>query len=136
MYDIVHRIGIKTQLDSVYQAIASVEGVAGWWSEETTGVSSVGGSVEVVFRSGGDEKGRMTFQVLELDPDKKIRWRFTSGPDEWVGTDVTFDLRQEGEYAIVVFGHRNWREAVEFMAHCCLKWATFLLSLREFVETG
>jgi hypothetical protein len=35
-----------------------------------------------------------------------------------------------------VFGHRNWREAVEFTAHCSMKWATFLLSLRELVETG
>jgi len=96
MFDIVHRIGIKAPIASVYQAITSVEGVAGWWSEETTGESSAGGAVEVVFRSGGAEKGRITFQVLELDPDKEIRWRFTSGPDEWVGTDVTFDLRQEG----------------------------------------
>jgi uncharacterized protein YndB with AHSA1/START domain len=136
MYDIVHRIGIKARVESVYEALATVKGIAGWWTEETTGESSVGGSVEVVFRSEGAEKGRMTFQLLELDPDEEIRWRFTSGPDEWVGTDVTFALRQEGEYAIVVFGHRNWREPVEFMAHCSMKWGTFLLSLREFVETG
>jgi hypothetical protein len=36
----------------------------------------------------------------------------------------------------VLFGHRNWREPVEFMAHCSMKWAIFMLSLREFVETG
>jgi hypothetical protein len=30
----------------------------------------------------------------------------------------------------------TWREAVEFTAHCSMKWATFLLSLRAFVETG
>jgi hypothetical protein len=27
-------------------------------------------------------------------------------------------------------------EAVEFTAHCSTKWATFLLSLRDLVETG
>ena len=54
----------------------------------------------------------------------------------WVGTDVTFDLSQVDGQTLIVFGHRNWREAVEFTAHCSMKWATFLLSLRELVETG
>lgn len=33
-------------------------------------------------------------------------------------------------------GHRNWREAVEFTEHCSTKWATFMLSLKDLVETG
>ena len=37
---------------------------------------------------------------------------------------------------IVNFGHRNWKEPVEFMAHCSMKWAVFLMSLQELVETG
>ena len=49
---------------------------------------------------------------------------------------MTFNLTQEGEMTIVSFGHRNWREPIEFMAHCSMKWATFLLSLRQLVETG
>jgi hypothetical protein len=56
--------------------------------------------------------------------------------DEWIGTDVTFSLSQADGQTVIVFGHRNWREAVEFTAHCSMKWATFLLSLRELVETG
>ncbi|HEY1308588.1 MAG TPA: hypothetical protein VGF24_33815 [Vicinamibacterales bacterium] len=53
-----------------------------------------------------------------------------------MGTDIDFSLSQQGDYTVVLFGHRNWREAVEFMAHCSMKWATFMLSLRELVETG
>jgi len=37
---------------------------------------------------------------------------------------------------VLLFGHRNWREPIEFTAHCSMKWAVFLLSLRDFVETG
>jgi hypothetical protein len=37
---------------------------------------------------------------------------------------------------IVLFGHRKWKEPVEFMAHCSMKWAIFLMRLTEFVETG
>jgi hypothetical protein len=65
-----------------------------------------------------------------------VQWRVTAGPPEWIGTEVTFELSQEDEYTVLMFGHRNWREAVEFTAHCSMKWATFLLSLRALVETG
>ena len=75
-------------------------------------------------------------EVVSLDPNKNVHWRVTAGPEEWVRTDVIFNLSQEGEYTIVLFGHKNWRAANEFMSHCSTKWATFLLSLKELVETG
>jgi uncharacterized protein YndB with AHSA1/START domain len=138
MIDIIHRIGIKAPAADVYQAIASVDGVASWWTKETTGDASVGGTMTVAFRDHGaeTEKGRMDLEVTDLSPAKAVQWRVTAGPPEWIGTDVTFSLSQEGEYTVLLFGHRNWREAVEFTAHCSMKWATFLLSLRDLVETG
>jgi hypothetical protein len=74
--------------------------------------------------------------VLELTPDSLVRWRVVEGPPEWVGSDIEFSMKQSGDYTIVLFAHRNWREWVEFMSHCSTKWATFLLSLRSAVETG
>jgi uncharacterized protein YndB with AHSA1/START domain len=137
MVDIIHRVGIKAPLSKVYAALSTPEGVAGWWTKETRGSSKSGGAVEVLFRNlSGQEIGKMGFEMTKLSPDKEVHWHFTSGPAEWIGTDVTFSLAQDGEYTVVLFGHRNWREAVEFTAHCSMKWATFLLSLRELVETG
>ena len=137
MVDILHRIGTKAPLSKVYAAVSTVEGVAGWWTQETSGASKVGGTIEVRFSSPeGKELGSMKMEVLALEPDKKVHWRFKAGPDEWVGTEATFDLYRDGDTTIVLFGHRNWREAVEFTSHCSMKWATFMLSLREFVETG
>ena len=137
MADIIHRVGIKAPISKVYAAVSTVEGVAGWWTKDAIGESKPGGAVQVRFRSpAGNEVGNMTFQFIELNPNKEVRWRFKSGPEEWVGTDVTFTLSQDGDCTLILFGHRNWREAVEFMAHCSMKWATFLLSLRQLVETG
>jgi len=137
MVDIIHRIGIRAPVSKVYAALSTVQGVAGWWTKETTGESRSGGTIKVLFRSPtGDELGKMDIDVLRLDPNKEVRWRFRSGPAEWVGTDVTFNLSRDGDQTLILFGHRNWREAVEFTAHCSMKWATFLLSLRELVETG
>lgn len=137
MVDIIHRVGVRAPVAKVYEALATTDGVAGWWTRETAGASEVGGMIDARFLTPeGLEVGRMGMEVLELEPNKKVHWRFQEGPPEWIGTEVTFDLSQEGDQTIVLFGHRNWREAVEFTAHCSMKWATFLLSLRQLVETG
>ena len=137
MVDIIHRIGIKAPRSKVYEAVATAEGVGGWWTRNTTGSATVGDTLNVRFLGkGGKEIGAMDFEITGLEPDREVRWRFVSGPPEWVGTDVTFELAHDGDMTVLLFGHRNWREAVEFTAHCSMKWAVFLLSLRDLVETG
>ena len=37
MVDILHRVGIKASLDQVYQALATREGAAAWWTTNTQG---------------------------------------------------------------------------------------------------
>ena len=136
MFDIIHRIGIKAPASKVQAAISTVTGVAGWWTRETSGESKLASTMQVIFRAkAGEEVGRMKFELTKSTPEEVV-WRFIAGPEEWVGTDVTFGLQQQGDTTVVLFGHRNWREAVEFTAHCSMKWATFLLSLRQLVETG
>jgi uncharacterized protein YndB with AHSA1/START domain len=137
MVDIIHRIGIKSPAAQVYKALSTIEGLAHWWTDEVEGDEQIGGKIEFRFRSEtGEIKGQMVMEVLELNPQKNVRWRCTDGPAEWIGTDITFQLSPQDDQIIIIFGHRNWREAVEFTAHCSMKWAVFLLSLREYVETG
>lgn len=137
MPDIVHRIGIRAPLAKVRAAVSSADGIAGWWTRETTETRKGSGSMAVRFRApDGTELDRMAFDVAKVHSGGEVRWRFTAGPEEWVGTEVTFELARDGDMTLLVFGHRNWREQVEFMAHCSMKWAVFLLSLRELVEAG
>lgn len=137
MVDIIHRIGIQTPAAQVYKALSTLEGLAHWWTEEVKGDEQVGGKIEFTFRSkAGEEIGKMVMEVQELNSQKDVRWRCIDGPAEWIGTEITFQLSQQDSQTIIIFGHRNWREAVEFTAHCSMKWAVFLLSLREYVETG
>ena len=136
MVDIIHRIGIKAPVSQVHAALSTVSGVAGWWTKETFGEPKPSTAMRVVFHSkAGDELGKAQFEVRKSTLEEVV-WHITAGPEEWLGTDVTFALAQQGDSTIVLFGHRNWREAVEFTAHCSMKWATFLLSLRQLVETG
>jgi len=44
------------------------------------------------------------------------------------------ELKTTQEQTFVLFTHANWREPVECMHHCSTKWATFLLSLKDWLE--
>jgi len=137
MVDIVHRVGIKAPISKVYAALSTLDGLSGWWTTATTGDPKLGGVIAFRFHTEtGEEIGGFDMDVVELVPDQKVRWRVKAGPAEWVGTDIEFLLSRQDEYTIVMFGHRKWREEVEFTAHCSTKWATFLLSLRDLVQTG
>lgn len=132
MVDILHRVGIEsTAPDEVYAALTTIDGLSGWWTEDTEGDTAAGGILRFRFDVGGFD-----MKVLELVPDKRVLWEVTDGPEEWIGTTVSWDLEQEGEYTVVLFAHEGWREPVEFMHHCSTKWAIFLMSLKSLVETG
>ena len=136
MVDILHRVGIKSSVDEVYKALATRDGLAAWWTNSTQGEGQVGGTLQFRFRDGDVEIGGIVMKVLALDPAKRVLWEAVDGPQEWIGTKVSWELRQEGEYAIVLFRHQDWREPVEFMHHCSTKWAIFMMSLKSLLETG
>jgi uncharacterized protein YndB with AHSA1/START domain len=131
MVDILHRIGVTASPDDVFAALTTVDGLAGWWTEDTTGDSQVGGVLRFRFVPGGFD-----MLVRDLEPAKLVRWEVVEGPEEWIGTTVEFELTQEDGFTIVMFRHEGWKEPVEFMSHCSTKWATFLMSLKQLVETG
>lgn len=134
--DILHRVGIKSSVDKVYQALATREGLAAWWTDNTHGESKIGGALRFRFSSGGAEIGGFDMKVLELEPPRRVSWQVLDGPTEWIGNKISFDLKQSGDQAIVLFKHQGWKEAVEFMHHCSTKWAVYLMSLKSLVETG
>jgi len=132
MPDILHKVGIKSSsLKDTYKALTAREGLAGWWTIDTQGDSKVGGVLKFRFGNGGFD-----MKVLELAPEKHVLWQVVDGPEEWIGTKVSFDLKQEGDWTIILFKHQGWKEPVEFMHHCSTKWAIFLLSLKSLLETG
>jgi hypothetical protein len=132
MPDILHRVGIKSSSpNDAYKALTTLKGLSGWWTDNTQGQGEVGGVLQFRFGAGG-----IDMNVLKLQPAKHVLWQVVDGPKEWIGTRVSFDLKQEGDWSIVLFKHQGWKEPVEFMHHCSTKWAVFLLSLKSLLETG
>ena len=126
MPDILHRVGIDAKPDAVFTALATIDGIRAWWDSGAKGDAGEGGAFDFA-------GGRMA--VLEAGPGL-VHWRCIAGPKDWLATEVTFALTWREVQTYVVFKHAGWREPVEFMHHCSTKWATFLLSLRDLVETA
>ena len=133
MVDILHRVGMRTESpQKVYDALTTVDGLAGWWTDDTKGSGEVGGVLEFRFPplDGFD------MEVVEAKPSERVTWRVADGPEEWIGTTIEWRLRQEDEYTIVLFRHVGWQEPGEFMHHCSTKWGSYLMSLKSLVEIG
>ncbi len=130
--DILHKVGVKGSTpEKVYDALTTIDGLSGWWTRDTTGDAGLGGVVAFRFERGGFD-----MEVREVDPGKRVRWAVVDGPEEWLDTTVTFEIRPEDDWTTVLFFHEGWREPVEFMHHCSTKWATYLMSMKAMLETG
>ena len=130
MNTIYHQVGIEAPLSAVYKAIATPDGITGWWTD-TSGNPAPGGDLEFSF---GDI--RVIAGVTGNVPDEYVEWTVGGEPGEWLDTRICFRLDSAGDQVMVNFQHADWREATEMFAHCSTKWAVFLLSLKDYLETG
>ena len=134
MPDIRHRVVVSAPLESVYQAVATSEGISEWWTRGGVRGESLEGS-KLEFYFGGDDPSAV-MEVTRLSPEGSVQWNCIDGADEWIGTKQSFELSRQDDDTVVLFTHADWRSPSEFMAHCSARWAYFLLSLKSLVETG
>ncbi len=117
MADIHHKVQMNAAMSEVFRAITTRE----------------------FFKTFAGHGTRVSVRTMDLEDGARIAWRCIDGPPEWIGTDITFDLHEEGDdrskETILRFGHRNWREPSDFLAHCTTMWGRALLTLKKRLET-
>lgn len=123
-------IGTSAPGSKAHKALTSLEGLSNWWTQHTFGSTEVNETIEFRFPEEG-----LDMQVIKSD-DHDIIWKCTSGPEEWINTHIIFKIEETDAQTLVVFKHEGWAEEVPFFHHCSMKWATFLLSLKEYLDTG
>ena len=83
MPDILHRVGVNAKPERVYETLATIDGLRGWWISTASGDPRPGGTIDFGF---------CKMQVTSTVPGKLVEWRCVEGPEEWVGTNVRFQL--------------------------------------------
>ena len=133
MVDLHHNVPINAAPEKVFTAIATQEGMRGWWTRDATLDSKVGGKAEFGF----DKRGtvfRMT--IDELDHNHRVRMTCRGEPAEWAGTTLEWKIHPMPEGSILGFVHSGWRERTDFCSSCNSMWGRLMFRLKDFVETG
>jgi uncharacterized protein YndB with AHSA1/START domain len=131
MANICLSIGTRASASTLLNALTTVDGLKAWWTSGTSGNPAQGGTIE--FRFGGN--GGFDMRVVKSD-DTQVQWECVSGPEDWLGTRLEFEIQKSDTQNKLMFRHAGWRSENPHFHHCSTKWATFLLSLRDLVESG
>jgi uncharacterized protein YndB with AHSA1/START domain len=131
-YETNFQIGVKASPDDIYETLTEPQRLAQWWTDTRGSGTKVGDTLEFWF---GDHCQK--FDVKVLKPEKRVIWKAPKGQEleEWDGTEFTFDISTDDKQTYIRFRHSGWRENTDFYAHCSMKWATFMLSLKD-LEKG
>jgi hypothetical protein len=134
MATILLRTPVAAEPTTLYDAVATNQGVNGWWSNHTHGPDGVGSTLKVAFP---DAPITFDFEVTEDAPDSRVRWHCLAGPPEWTGTDVSFDIQTDDDgQTSVLFAHDGWHTTEESFPFIAYSWAQILPRLKKLAEDG
>lgn len=113
----------------------------GWWSQAIAGDTDRLGAE---FNYHYQDVHRATFKITEFVPGQKVVWHvldnyfnFIRDKNEWVGTDVIFEVTRQGDQTAVHFTHAGLVPAYECYDVCANAWGQYITgSLRDLITTG
>jgi len=123
------------------EVFSAINNVRGWWSGQIEGATDELGA-EFTYRYQDIHYSKQ--RITEFVPDKKVAWRvvdaylnFTEDPNEWTGTEVTFEVSQHGAQTEVRFTHMGLVPNFECYEKCSSAWGFYINnSLRRLITTG
>jgi hypothetical protein len=107
--------------------------LAGWWASQAAGTPNVGATIDLAFTGTNG----LSFNVRDLEPYRLVNFECMAGPRAWRGTRLRFELQNQNEQIFVTLAHANLdRSDQDSFLYFSTKWPVYLLSLKDFVETG
>jgi uncharacterized protein YndB with AHSA1/START domain len=131
MHSIKHLFHINAPIETVYNAIASIDGLKNWWTAGTSGSDALNGILQFRFGDTGPD-----MKITKLEPNRKIAWECVESPHGWTGNTLTFLLDRNEDKTRVRFSHDGWETQDDFYAICSFTWGRFMESLRQLCQTG
>jgi uncharacterized protein YndB with AHSA1/START domain len=134
MNAIKDEIRIQAPASKVYDALTRQAGYRGWWNAAGEVAESVGGEAKLRFVKDGNPVN-MRFRIDEMRANDCVRWTcIAHDMPSWVGTTLTWRLKEAGGTTVVSFDHGGWKDAAP--EPVVQGWKHFMASLKSYVETG
>ena len=118
-YSIKHLFHINASKEKVFEALSTINGLAKWWTNDTTGnPATLGGIIKFRFATSGGPD----MKVTDSKTDESITWECLASPHGWTGHTFTFKLDDNEGKTRVRFSHDGWKEndATGFAFTACL----------------
>jgi uncharacterized protein YndB with AHSA1/START domain len=133
MATLSHEIRVAAPRDRVYEAIATREGLTGWYTATIDG--GVVEGKEALFTFDGREAFRWGF--VELATADGVRWKCTAGPGKATGSTVTFRLSDTSDGRTQVKLEHDGFEGPESTVRTCnTLWGILMGHLKAYAETA
>lgn len=130
-FSIEHLTDINVLPSAVYRALTTKEGLAEVWTRELSVVPTVGHLNEFRFGSDVDK-----IKIAALKENESVVWEVIDSDPEWIGTTISFDLRENNGRTIVTLKQEKWRAVTDMFRSCNYHWGFFLYSLKSYCEDG
>lgn len=131
-----HVFEIAAPRETVFRALTTADGLAGWWTTQVRMDDvAVGARIDFTFRGPFNPQVRIT----EVDPPAHVAWEGVSGYAVAWGaqTSILFALEATSGGTRVRFWHQAGRElSDDAMGAATFNWGYYLDSLRLLCETG
>jgi hypothetical protein len=132
MAEVRHRVGIRGSTPEIFAALVEPNELSGWWATSASGASEVGKILNLTF----GELVTLSFVIRHLKTNLLVHLECSSGPFPWLGSELQFALEDVDEQVFVMLTHRNTGADEDSFLYFSTKWPLYLLSLRDFIETG
>src|SRR5512143_3500806 len=105
-------LSFSAPVEKLFQAVATEEGVRGWWTRFAEMDSRVGGRFHAAFPPA---EFYATFTIGELTPPSLVLWECTDSRhpqsmgfhnlQDWIGTKIRFRCEADGDGSKLHFAH-------------------------------
>jgi hypothetical protein len=62
-----------------------------------------------------------------------VEWKCTKSIEEWVGTNISFDMEDRNGRALLCFAHSGWEAATDTFAACNYGWGRFMTQFKTIL---
>lgn len=127
--------------NTLEEAFAAINNVRGWWSQAVDGDTD---RLRAEFDYHYQDLHRAKFKITEFVPGQKVVWHvldnhfsFIKDKNEWIGTDIVFEVASKGQQTEVRFTHIGLVPDYECYDVCSNAWGSYITrSLRDLITTG
>jgi uncharacterized protein YndB with AHSA1/START domain len=131
---ILHVLDIDAGPSRVWQALATEEGLAGWWSTKVSADMRLGGVIDWTFQEGFNPD----MEITELSEESKMAWRCIGGHEPWGDNTFVFEIKPLDGQRTQLWMRQDYAQELSDEAYGIynFNWGYYLHSLQQFAANG